>query len=49
MQKASNPKHPGYPGRNEKTNLRIIKESEDSQLKGPLNIFNNIIEETYLT
>jgi hypothetical protein len=32
-------------------NLRIIgiEESEDSQLKGPVNIFNNIIEETSLT
>jgi hypothetical protein len=30
-------------------NLRItgIRESEDSQLKGPVNIFNNIIEENF--
>jgi hypothetical protein len=30
-------------------NLRIIsvEESEDSQLKGPANIFNNIIEENF--
>jgi hypothetical protein len=33
-----------------RTNLRIIgrKESEDSQLKGPVNIFNTIIEENFL-
>jgi hypothetical protein len=32
-------------------NLRIIgiEESEDSQLKGPVNIFNKIIEENFLT
>jgi hypothetical protein len=32
-----------------KPNLRIIgiKESEDSQLKGPVNIFNKIIEENF--
>jgi hypothetical protein len=47
MQKASHPKHPGNPGHNEKTNLRIIdiEESEDPQLKGRVNIFNKIIEE----
>jgi hypothetical protein len=30
-------------------NLRIIgiEESEDSQLKGPVNIFNKIIEESF--
>jgi hypothetical protein len=28
-------------------NLRIIEESEDSQLKGPVNIFNKIIEENF--
>jgi hypothetical protein len=30
-------------------NLRIIgiQESEDSQLKGPVNIFNKIIEENF--
>jgi hypothetical protein len=30
-------------------NLRIIgiEESEDSQLKGPINIFNKIIEENF--
>ena len=33
----------------ERPNLRIIgiKESEDSQLKGPANIFNKIIEENF--
>jgi len=33
-----------------RSNLRIIgiEESEDSQLKGPVNIFNNIIEENSL-
>jgi hypothetical protein len=32
-------------------NLRIIdkEENEDSQLKGPINIFNKIIEKTSLT
>jgi hypothetical protein len=31
------------------SNLRIIgiEESEDSQLKGPVNIFNKIIEENF--
>jgi chromosome segregation ATPase len=49
MQKAPNPKHPGNPGHNEKSNRRIIdiEESEDSQLKGPVNIFNKIIEEIF--
>jgi hypothetical protein len=32
-----------------RSNLRIIsiEESEDSQLKGPVNIFNTIIEENF--
>jgi hypothetical protein len=32
-------------------NLRIIaiEESEDSQLKGPVNILNKIIEENFVT
>ena len=32
-----------------RSNLRIIgiEESEDSQLKGPVNIFNKIIEENF--
>ena len=47
MQKAPKLKHPGNPGLNKRPNLRIIgiEESEDSQLKGPINIFNKIIEE----
>ena len=48
MQKDSNPKHPGNPGQNEKTkpmDNRYRRESKDSQLKGPVNIFNKIIEE----
>jgi hypothetical protein len=46
MQNTPNPKHPGNPEHNEKTNLRIIciEENEDSQLKEPVNIFNKIIE-----
>jgi hypothetical protein len=28
-------------------NLRVIEGSEDSQLKGPVNIFNKIIEENF--
>jgi hypothetical protein len=54
MQKAKgkklpNPKHAGNPGHNEKTNLKIIgiEESKDSQFKGPVNIFNKIIEENF--
>ena len=47
MQEASDPKHPGNPGQNEKTKPKDIdlEESEDFQLKGPGNIFNKIIEE----
>jgi hypothetical protein len=45
MQKAPNPKHPGNPGHNEK--MIGIEESEDYQLKGPVNIFNKIIEENF--
>jgi len=46
MEKTTGPKHTGNPGHNE-INLRIIgiEESEDSQLKGTVNIFNKIIEE----
>ena len=48
MQKAPNPKYPGNPGHNEK-NQRIIglEESKDSKLKGPVNIFNKIVEENF--
>ena len=51
MQKAPDPKYPGNPGQNEKTKLRSIgiEESEDFQLKGPVNIFSKIIEKTSLT
>jgi hypothetical protein len=49
MQKGPKPKHPGNPGHNEKTKPNDSEESEDSQLKGPVNIFNKIIEETSLT
>jgi hypothetical protein len=49
MQKAANPRYPGIPGYNEKTKLRIIaiEESENSQLIGPVNIFNKIIQENF--
>ena len=47
--KDPNSKHPGNLGQNEKTNLQKIEvdENEDFQLKGPLNIFNKIIEENF--
>jgi hypothetical protein len=51
MQKAPNPKHPGNSGHNEKTrpkDNRYRRESEDSQLKGPVNIVNKIIKENFL-
>jgi hypothetical protein len=49
MQKDPKPKHPGKPGHNGKSNLRIIgiEESKGSHLKGPVNIFNKIIEENF--
>jgi hypothetical protein len=49
MQKSPNPKYPGNPGHNEKTNLRIIgiDENEDFQLKASVNIFNKITEENF--
>ena len=50
MQKDPNSKHPGNPGHNEKTKPTLIigvDENEDFQLKGPTNIFNKIIEETF--
>ena len=46
----SNPKRPGNSGHNEKTKPKSnkgIEESEDSQLKGPVNIFNKIIKENF--
>jgi hypothetical protein len=47
MQKDPNSKHPRNPGHNEKNKPKGIigiEESEDSQLKRPVNIFNKIIE-----
>ena len=49
MQKASKPKNPGNPGHNEKTKPKDNREeSKDSKLKGPVNIFNTIIDENFL-
>ena len=49
MQKSPNPKYPGNPRHNEKTKPKIIgiEKGKDSQLKGPVNIFNKIIEENF--
>ena len=48
MQRAPNPKHPGNPGQNKRPNLKITGiESEDFQLKGPVNVFNKIIEKNF--
>jgi hypothetical protein len=49
MQTDPNPKHPGNAGHNLRPNLRIIEidKKEDFQLKGPVNIFNKIIEENF--
>jgi len=49
MQKNPNQKHTGNPGQNKKTKRRIVgvEESEDSQLKRPVNIFNKIIDENF--
>jgi hypothetical protein len=49
MQKAPNPKHPGNQDTMRRPNLRITgrKASEDSQLKGPVNIFIKSIEEIF--
>jgi len=49
MEKATGPKHTGIQDTMRRSNLRIIgiEESEDSQLKGPVNIFNKIIEENF--
>ena len=51
MQKDLTSKHSGNPGDiMRKPNLRImgLDENEDFQLKGPVNIFNKIIEENFL-
>ena len=49
MQNVFNTKYPGNPGHNERPNLMIIgiEESKDLHLKGPVNIFNKIIEENF--
>ena len=49
MQKYPNSKHQGNQGHNEKTKPKIIhiEESEDSQLKGPVNVFNKIVHEIF--
>ena len=49
MQKDPSSKHPRNPGHKEKSKKRIIgiDKNEDFQLKGPVNIFNKIIEETF--
>jgi hypothetical protein len=49
MQKAPNPNHPKNSGHNKKTKPKDngIEESEDSQLKGPVDILNKIIEENF--
>jgi hypothetical protein len=44
MQKGPKPKHPENPGHNEKTKP---KDNRNSQLKGPINTFNKIIEENF--
>ena len=49
MQNDLNSKHPGNPGYNEKTKSMIIgiDENEHFQIKGPINIFNKIVEENF--
>jgi hypothetical protein len=49
MQKAPNSKLPGNPGQNEKTKPKDnrCRKELSSQLKGPVNIFNKIIEENF--
>ena len=49
MQKAPNPKQAGIQETVRRPNLRIIniEKRQDSQLKGPVNIFNKIIEENF--
>jgi hypothetical protein len=45
MQKALNPIHPGNPGHNEKTKPKDNRyRREDTQLRGPVNIINKIID-----
>ena len=49
MQKEPNSKHQGNLGHMRRQNLRIIGiyENEEFQLKGPVNIFNKVIEESF--
>ena len=49
MQKDPNLKHPGNADTMKRPNLMTIgiEESEDFQLKGPVNIFSKIIEENF--
>jgi hypothetical protein len=49
MLKDPNSRHPWNPGQMRRQNLSIIgiEESEDSQFKQPVNIFNKIIEENF--
>ena len=49
MHKAGNPKHPGTLGHNEKTKPKDYRYigNEDLHLKGPVNIFNKIVEENF--
>ena len=50
LQKGPNSKHRGNPGHMRRPNLRIIgiDVNEDFQIKGPVNIFNKIIDENFL-
>jgi hypothetical protein len=48
VQKDPNSKHPGNPGQNKNTKPTDNRyRREDCQLKGPVNIFNEIIEENF--
>ena len=49
MQNDSNSKHPGNPGHNEKAKPKDnrYRPEGDFHLKGPVNIFNKIIEENF--
>ena len=48
MHKAGNPKHPGTPGHNKKIKPKDYRyRHEDLYLKGPVNIFNKIVEENF--
>jgi hypothetical protein len=49
MQKDTNPKHPGNRGHNEKTKPKDNRYRQEGsfQCKGPVNIFNKIIEENF--